>query len=93
MSIFDSGPKAESAEQLCKPDPEEMIERANKRKQSFQRAAELFDELDELPIHLHRIRGSEEYFLQVYGSVYAGIRECDKEIQRWMNEIDKNEDT
>lgn len=90
MSIFDNSPKTESVGQLCKPDPEDMIDRANKRKISFQRAVDLFNELDELPIHLYQGRGSEELILQLYGSAYAGIRECDKEIQRWMEEIDND---
>jgi len=90
MSMFDNSPQNESSSQLCKPDPEDMIERANKRKSNLQRAVDLFNELDGLPVNLHSGRGSEEYILQLYGSAHAGIRACDKEIQRWKDEIDND---
>jgi len=88
MSILNyDGPKAESAGQLCKPDPEKMIELANKRKQHYVRAVLILEELDEIPLNLET-RGSDDYFLKIYGAAHAGIRKCEKDIQRWMDEID-----
>ena len=91
MSLFESGGQGESSKQMCKPDPEDMIAQAHKRKEDFQRAIELLNELDDLPIGIVRGRDFESFILQLYGSFYASIRGCDKEIQRWLTDIDKGE--
>jgi len=68
----------------CKPDPEEMLQRARQRIEACDRAERLIFELDELPIH---VSDKTDSFKQALGQIAIERRRAKKDEAHWLAEM------
>jgi hypothetical protein len=83
--MFESNVEAKGGGE-CKPDPEEMLQRARKIIEACDKAQNLIFELDELPIYLS---DSDNSFKQTLGQIAIQRYQAKKQENYWLNEIDK----
>ena len=67
----------------CKPDPEEMLQRARKRKEKIQQDIHAYMGFDTYRIN-------NDYALQFLGAMHLRLYQAGAEEQRWLDEIDKD---
>ena len=80
-------PTAVGTNQACKPDPEEMLQHARKREVRIEQGLDALRTLGENNYYFNQ--KSEEGIVMALGQLTAAKWEVEKEIERWLKEIDK----
>lgn len=73
----------------CKPDPEEMLQRARHLQVYHKQAREHLYALEDLPIHLPMHGEGMNSLQYLLGYIDLQMRALDKEIEKWLKEMDE----
>ena len=75
----------EKEKALCRPDPEEMLQKMRVIRERIENDIESFKDMDN-----YYFPGSEKFILMMFGAMHVKLHEIKKEEQYWLKEIDKN---
>lgn len=87
-AVYDGGELMKAVGE-CRPDPEEMLQRARRGLSACDEAERLLFELGELPLNIQFGADSATAFHCALGSIRTHRYRLLKDEQRWLAEIDK----
>lgn len=73
----------------CRPDPEDMLQRARKHVENYEKAKAMFLELADMPVDI--IFGNDNYLSVncAMGSLELGLIQARRDVEYWLEEINK----
>lgn len=76
-----------SGDRICRPDPEEMLQRARERLEQVNKELEAYKNFVRITDHIPH---SDEAAVKILGALTLKQMSAEIEVERWLEEIDKD---